>query len=343
MMAAVCAGMSVHGEQPMSAADAKALIEEASLKNNLEGDDIKPWHIRLNYQVTPPQWPGSKEEGHYEGTIEEWWASDTRSRTEYVVNGKRKRFDVTDNGVYESGDLDTVPYSVGAVLTDVLWPMPPTTVLAKLTFAEAQQKIQGIKMRCVAIAGFVGEKDTGSQIAHNGLRWCIAPADPYLRIVFSSKDIHDYLRNNLLSFQNRAISGEFIAAGNGRINEKAYVEKLESLPKATDTVFVLPAGAAKKGDKPVIMTGSISAPIRIFYVSPSYPRIGKINHISGTVVLRGVINEEGKMTDLKYFSGPKLLINPSIDAVKQWRYIPLSMNGKPIPVKTEVNVVYQLR
>ena len=130
--AAVCAGVGARAAEKMAAADAKALIEEVSRTNNLEGADIQPWHIRLNYEVNE-----ETEKKHYAGTIEEWWASDTQSRTEYVVNGQRKRLDVTDKGVYESGDLKDVPYSVGGVLTDVLWPMPAVTTLEQWSLLEA--------------------------------------------------------------------------------------------------------------------------------------------------------------------------------------------------------------
>lgn len=341
MVAVICAGACAHGAEKMSAADARALIEEVSGRNNLEGDDIHPWHIRLNYEVSD-----TDKKKHYSGTIEEWWASDTQSRTEYAVNGQWKRYDVTDKGVYLSGDLKEVPYVVGAVLTDVLWPMPAKTTLAQLEFAGDEETIQGTAMRCVEMArpSIAPKKQAEKRMSRGTTDWCVPLSDSYLRIERTPPSKCVYLRNDLLWFQERIIAGEYIAAEGKTIRAKAHIEKLETLPRATGAIFQLPGDATPaKKQEPEIMAGSMNGPILAYQTLPSYPEAAKSARISGTVVLHGEIDEQGTLTNLHAVFGPAALVPASLQTVKQWIYIPLIVNGKPVPVKARINVVYQIR
>lgn len=77
-------------------------------------------------------------------------------------------------------------------------------------------------------------------------------------------------------------------------------------------------------------------------VPPKYPAEAKKKKVQGTVVLRAVIAKDGTVKDLKAVSGPKLLRQSSMDAVKQWTYKPYLLNGNPIEVDTTINVIYSL-
>ena len=57
-------------------------------------------------------------------------------------------------------------------------------------------------------------------------------------------------------------------------------------------------------------------------VKPVYPPEARQAHIKGTVLLRIVIDKEGRITDLKLVSGPKELAPAAISAVQQWHYRP---------------------
>lgn len=63
----------------------------------------------------------------------------------------------------------------------------------------------------------------------------------------------------------------------------------------------------------------------------------------GTVELRAVISEEGKVERLDVVSGPKELQAPALDAVRQWTYKPYLVKGKAVPVETTVHVTYSLK
>jgi protein TonB len=77
-------------------------------------------------------------------------------------------------------------------------------------------------------------------------------------------------------------------------------------------------------------------------VLPVYPAMARAIRIAGTVQLQATISREGTIENLRAVSGPPLLQQAAIDAVKQWRYRPYLLNGEPVEVETTVNVEFTL-
>ncbi|MGD1064812.1 MAG: energy transducer TonB [Terracidiphilus sp.] len=75
---------------------------------------------------------------------------------------------------------------------------------------------------------------------------------------------------------------------------------------------------------------------------PVYPPIAKAARVSGTVVLRVTISENGMVEYLSVVSGPAMLQDAALDAVKTYRYRPYLINNSPVKVSTTVNVIFTL-
>jgi TonB family protein len=67
-------------------------------------------------------------------------------------------------------------------------------------------------------------------------------------------------------------------------------------------------------------------------VKPSYPAEARRAHASGRVVVRVVINEEGKVIAASVISGHPLLMAVCVDAAKNSLFTPTILAGKPIEV-----------
>jgi protein TonB len=80
----------------------------------------------------------------------------------------------------------------------------------------------------------------------------------------------------------------------------------------------------------------------VHQVSPTYPPVATSAGISGTVVIRCIVGTDGSVRQPKYISGPPLLANSALDAVRKYQYQPTLLNGKPIEVDTTVSVVFTL-
>ena len=80
----------------------------------------------------------------------------------------------------------------------------------------------------------------------------------------------------------------------------------------------------------------------IHRVQPEYPQLARQARIQGTVVLRAVISREGRIENLQVLSGHPLLVPAALDAVRQWRYRPYSLNDQPVEVETQITVNFTL-
>jgi len=75
---------------------------------------------------------------------------------------------------------------------------------------------------------------------------------------------------------------------------------------------------------------------------PVYPPEAKAAKVQGTVVLEGTISKTGSIENLRVISGPDMLQQAALDAVKTWRYKPYLVNGEPVEVVTTINVIFTL-
>jgi TonB family protein len=77
----------------------------------------------------------------------------------------------------------------------------------------------------------------------------------------------------------------------------------------------------------VIEGQAISLPL------PLYPEEARRRGVQGSVFVRNVIDINGRIKHVAVLEGDPVLVQPAIDAVKQWRYAPTYLNR--IPVETE--------
>lgn len=93
---------------------------------------------------------------------------------------------------------------------------------------------------------------------------------------------------------------------------------------------------------PARLPSSLVAGLLINKVTPPYPVIAKTAGVQGTVVLQATISSGGTIENLRVISGPVMLQQAAIDAVKRWRYRPYLLNGVPVEVETTVSVDFRL-
>jgi protein TonB len=117
----------------------------------------------------------------------------------------------------------------------------------------------------------------------------------------------------------------------------------ESTPESKGETTPAPARIPKIATpQRVRVSQGVTSGLLLKRVNPKYPPKARANGIQGTVVLHAVISKEGDVVDLTVVSGDPLLAKSAIKAVKQWKYRPYLLEGKPIQVDTEVQVNYTL-
>lgn len=96
--------------------------------------------------------------------------------------------------------------------------------------------------------------------------------------------------------------------------------------------------AARQGPKLYWVDSSTSPEVCLRQVKPVYPKEALASGIQGTVLLKAVVGRDGAVRNLTPVSGFRELIQPAIDAVREWRYRPYFMNSEPVEVAMSVTV-----
>jgi protein TonB len=90
-------------------------------------------------------------------------------------------------------------------------------------------------------------------------------------------------------------------------------------------------------------TGNIKEPRLVYKVVPAFPETARRARIQGAVILELIIDYQGSVRDIKVLRGlPEGLTESAIEAVKQWRYEPSTLDGQPIEVVFILTVRFNL-
>lgn len=94
--------------------------------------------------------------------------------------------------------------------------------------------------------------------------------------------------------------------------------------------------------EPVRVGGEISAPRLVHRVEPEYPPIAVSALIEGMVILEATVDHTGAVRDARVLRSHGVLDAAAVDAVEQWRYEPLLLNGRATPFVLTVTVSFSL-
>ena len=93
---------------------------------------------------------------------------------------------------------------------------------------------------------------------------------------------------------------------------------------------------------PLRVSQGVAQGFLVHEVKPVYPPLARQARIQGTVMLQAVIGKDGRIENLQAISGHPMLSPAAIEAVRQWRYRPYTLNGEPVEVETEITVNFVL-
>ncbi len=111
---------------------------------------------------------------------------------------------------------------------------------------------------------------------------------------------------------------------------------------AMGSVFTGQAHPNVKAAKPLAISAGVAVGLLIKKVEPAYPPIARTARVAGTVVIGATITKTGTVENLHVVSGPPMLRQAALEAVKSWRYRPYKLNNEPVEIETTVNVIFTL-
>ncbi len=94
--------------------------------------------------------------------------------------------------------------------------------------------------------------------------------------------------------------------------------------------------------EPVSLSEELAQKLLLQKIQPSYPEQAIRAGLQGSVILQACIGRDGSIRDLKLVRGSLFLGRAAYNAVKQWRYQPYILNGRPVEAQTYVTVDFRL-
>jgi TonB family protein len=108
-------------------------------------------------------------------------------------------------------------------------------------------------------------------------------------------------------------------------------------PAQVMPVFAGPPPLAQVSE-PVPLSEETARTLAVHTVAPVYPLEALAQRLQGAVALQAVIARDGSVKDLKILHGYFLLSRAAIAAVKQWRFRPCTLEGRPVETQTVITV-----
>jgi TonB family protein len=79
-------------------------------------------------------------------------------------------------------------------------------------------------------------------------------------------------------------------------------------------------------------------------VPPSYPGDARQEKVTGVVILEAIVDEQGNVAGIRPLKSPdQRLTDAASAAVKQWKYEPATLQGKPVAVYLTVTIKFSLQ
>jgi periplasmic protein TonB len=107
-------------------------------------------------------------------------------------------------------------------------------------------------------------------------------------------------------------------------------------------IMPAPPPPAAPPPKPVRVGGAIEQPALLYRVNPEYPPMAVSAKKEGMVILEATVDANGLVRDIRVLRSEPLLDKAAVEAVKQWRYSPLQLNGQAQPFILTVTVSFSL-
>ena len=99
--------------------------------------------------------------------------------------------------------------------------------------------------------------------------------------------------------------------------------------------------SATKG--PTVTPGDKASENRLIHrVEPTYPAEARAKHIQGSVAMDVQVGEDGAVRNISVVAGDPVLSAAAVEAVKQWKYRPFSIDGHRAEMQVRITIKFVL-
>jgi hypothetical protein len=313
----------------------------AGLKlNALAGDDLKPWHLKIDYQIQL-----ADDAKPVSGTVEEWHASRYQWRRTFTGPGgtgmNGTLWSVSEVERYETKaerDLFGRRLVTQQIARPVIDPLYVTANIGPdYDMDLVQANADPLTLNCISVINSMQYTDEANP------DWLFPTmcfdSETHLRATKAGNTSIQF--DNLQSFQNRAVARDVKVIVDGHLNAEMKVSVLE-MWDAADKSLLKPAK---------------NAVVLPYEIEPGHPRLEPVHEVAAhlpmlppgspydRVVTAGIlIHKDGSVKverSFPNFNAGDRGVQDSVElAVNQWKYKPYLVDGQPVEVCS--SVVYPL-
>lgn len=305
-------------------------VMQAGLKANaLTGDDLKPWHMKMDFQVIKP---GSTKP--VSGSMEEWYLSPYQWRRLYQghdpdLNGSEWSVSKTEHYQSKPGHDGFSHRALNLrVSRPVIDPLYQTAnIQPEYEMDVRRLDTAGLTLNCISVLN-------ASRYAEDTNPDWLFPTmcfdkDYHLRLTSVSDTTVQF--EDLQPFQGRTVARDVKVIFKGSLIAEMKVSLLESLTNANADLTRPPKDAVPE---PYTIEPGHLMPEPIYEVAAQIPQQINGAPVRGTFPIPILIRKDGTVkvrTSESYFWNQNLK-DALTTAVNKWRYNPYLVDGQPVEV-----------
>ena len=305
------------------------LFAAALASNGLVGDNIKPWHMKVTYEL-------SDDEGKAigKGVFEEWWFDRNQWKATYTGDHYTGAVYRTPTGfAHEGGRL---PWPESLIAGSITEPILETSSQALHISGPTLRKESTLTLSCLEVSGKVPPEPNPyfkSMFIHT---YCFDAGTSQLRTSYFQ--FRTALFNQLGSFQGRSVGVRTTIYVNARALATIHVDSLGVDSSITQATLMPPSSA----DLTLNSTSHMTPPVLTYEKKPELPRERKKDIKSGLVIVGILVSKEGTVKNVHLLESPNdTLAEAAVKAVSAYRFKAAQRDG--VPVETEINVEVNIR
>ena len=354
-------GLKAPADRDRLNALAHKLLTAALKKNALDGDGMKPWHMKIGYALVSSykQWDrrlwaggghmvrgdgtltasGGGSADMLNGTVEEWhagryqWSRFYSSQTD-TWNGTLWRVSHIEHYEIRPKNMD---FAADLLNLRVARPVIDPMYLASIAPPEAMFAISrispgdGQNFNCVSVTNPNASGPNGAWFMPT---MCF-DNDLRLRLVSSGDTAIQFM--DFQPYQDRTVARTVRVLVNGQLNSEMKVTLLEDFDPTVNGACLKPPAKAvlqpytiEEGDPPLAS---------VYEQGTTIPLLADGTPFRGTVSVSAIVRKDGSVKTLTPATGT---LQPVLDAisiaVSKWKYKPYLIDGQPVEVR--VNIPY---
>ncbi|MGA7243371.1 MAG: hypothetical protein WBX19_09325 [Terracidiphilus sp.] len=297
--------------------------------NALAGDELRPWHMKMDFQVKTV---GAKKP--VSGTMEEWHLGP--SQWVRIFNSPVQRLTGSEWSVSETSQYLSKPSKAGfddrflvlRVARPVIDPLyQMANIQPDYDMDVKRVTTAGVKLNCVSVIDPLHYVDRANP------DWLFPTMcfddDYHLRLTATSDTTVQF--QDLQPFEGRTVARDVKVIFNGAMIAEMKVTLLESLAHANADLVKPPKDAIAE---PYTIEPGHPKPVSVYEVGASIPLMPNGFPFRGSFPIPIVIHKDGSVKarneDTAFWS--QNLKDSLVTAINKWKYKPYLVDGQPVEV-----------